>query len=331
MDGMAAARPERLGVVHLTETAEGWVGKTFAMEVAAARSRSEWILFTDADVWFSPSILRRAVAFGEITGAEHVVVLPTPVIRGWGESVLLGFLTVFGLWASRPWRVKDPRARWDVAGVGAFNLMRREAWEELGGFAPQRLAVVEDLTLGRRVRAAGMRQRLAIAPGLVLVHWATGMRGLVRGMTKNFWAAVGFRLWTAAGFCGLIGVMFLLPLAGLGWWRTALPSVIMLACIAVYYREISEVTGVEARWGWLYPLGAMALVWAMVRSVTVTLWRGGVRWRDTYYPLGELRPWNGVFQWEFEAAKKRAERRRVERGLRGSWWVRRFGRGRKGG
>ncbi len=317
---MADRRPERLGIVHLTEEAEGWIAKTFAMEAAARQSRSEWLLFTDADVWFSPSILRRALAYAEMSGADHLVVLPSAVIRGWGESVLLGFLSIFGLWVSRPWRIADGGATWDSAGAGAFNLIRREAWEDLGGFAPQRLAVVEDLTLGRRVRAAGLRQRLVFAPGLVLVHWATGMRGLVRGMTKNLWATVNFRLWMALVSVLFVLVMFLAPLGGLLWWRTLLPSLVVLACLAVQYRMMGEVTGIAARWGWLHPLGALVLIWAMVRSVLVTLWRGGVRWRETFYPLRELRLHNSPFAWEFEAAKRRAERRRVQRGRKPPWW-----------
>ena len=82
---------------------------------------------------------------------------------------MLGFLSVLGIWITRPWRVSDPLARNDVLGVGAFNLVRREALEVLGGWEPQRLAVVEDVTLGRRMKAAGLRQRVAFGPELVLV------------------------------------------------------------------------------------------------------------------------------------------------------------------
>ncbi|HLI75633.1 MAG TPA: glycosyltransferase family 2 protein [Acidobacteriaceae bacterium] len=322
LDELAASRPDRLGVVHLTEEAEGWIAKTFAMETAARQSRSDWLLFTDADVWFSPSLLRRALSYAEISRADHLVVIPSPVIRRWHENILIGFLTVFGVWVSRPWRVADPNSARDIAGAGAFNMIRRDAWEELGGFAPQRLAVVEDLTLGQRVRAARLRQRVAFAPGLVLVHWATGLHGLVRGMTKNLFAATGFRLWMSALFCCGIVLLFLAPLLGLAWWGTLLPSLVIVACIGAQYRILGEVTGIAARWALLYPIGGLALLWAMLRSVIVTLWRGGVRWRDTFYPLRDLRPWNSPFRWEFEAARGRAQQRKVQRGLQPSRWLR---------
>ncbi len=322
LDAFAAAHPGKLDVIHLTETVDGWMGKTFALEVATERSRSEYILFTDADVWFSPSILRRALTYAEITGADHLVVAPTAVTKTWGERTVLGFFQIFALWASRPWRVSDPKARWDIAAAGAFNLLRREALEEMGGLAPQRLSVVEDITLGRRVRAAGLRQRLVFAPGLVLVHWAPGAWGLIRGMTKNLFAVVNFWTWMQLLTMGGIAVLFFLPLAGLGWFPTMLPSLLTLICIAVCYRIVGEINGIPARFGWLYPLGAAAMLWAMLRSMVVTWWRRGVLWRGTFYPLSDLRPHNSPFQWEWQAAKLRAEQRSVQRKMRPSRWVR---------
>lgn len=322
LDEMAAEHDGKLDVVHLSETAEGWIGKTFALEVAMQRSRSDYVLFTDADVWFSPSILRRALAYAEMTEADHLVVAPTPVTKTWGERTVLSFLQMTALWASRPWRVADPQARWDVAAAGAFNLLRREALDELGGLAPQRLAVVEDVTLGRRVRAAGMRQRLVFAPGLVLVHWAPGAFGLIRGLTKNLFALANFRLWLAVLMMAPVVVLFLLPLAAVGWGPTVLPGLLSLACMAVCCRITSAVSGIPAWYGWLYPLGVIALFWAMLRSVLVTLWRRGVKWRGTVYPLRELRGHNSPFVWEWEAAKARAERRKAERVVRPSRWLR---------
>ena len=329
LDELAAKHPGRLDVLHLTESAEGWVGKTFAMQVATQRSQSEYVLFTDADVWFSPSILRRALTYAEITKADHLVVAPTPVTKSWGERTIIGFLQLLALWASAPWRVADPKARWNLAAAGAFNLVRREALEEMGGFEPQRLAVVEDITLARRVRAARMRQRLVFAPGLVLVHWAPGAWGLIRGMTKNLFATVNFRVPLLLGGMFWIVLMFFGPIVGLAWWRTLVPSAICLACVAVCYRIASDINGIPARFGWLYPLGGLGILWAMLRSMVVTLWRRGVVWRETFYPLHELRRHNSPFLWEWQAVKRRSERRKAERVARPSPWVRFAGRFRR--
>ncbi|HEY4009620.1 MAG TPA: glycosyltransferase family A protein, partial [Acidobacteriaceae bacterium] len=105
VDEFAGRYPERVAAIHIEYLPEGWLGKTFAMEVGTRNSTSEYLLFTDADVLFSPSSLRRAMAFAAMTQADHVVVLPRPEVKGHGEGIVLGFFSVLGMWITRPWRV----------------------------------------------------------------------------------------------------------------------------------------------------------------------------------------------------------------------------------
>ena len=293
----AIGKQPTLEVIHMKTLPAGWLGKTHAMSVATQQSHSEYVLFTDADVLFSPSVLRRAVAYAEQSRADHLVVLPTMQVMTRGEGIVLGFFQVLGIWASRLWRVSDVASSRDFVGVGAFNLVRRAAFESIGGWAPQRMAVLEDVTLGRRMKLAGMRQRVAYAPGLVLVHWASGAIGLVRVMTKNLFSSCNFRPLLMLGACGWIVVFCLAPLAGLAWWPTLLPGLLVLCCIGAIYRVMGAVSRIDARYAWLYPLGAAAFVWAMLRSMMVVLWRGGVVWRGTFYALHELRRYNNPLQW----------------------------------
>jgi len=166
--------------------------------------------------------------------------------------------------------------------------------------------VVEDVTLGRRMKAAGLRQRVAFGPELVLVHWAKGARGIVRGLSKNLFASVNFRpLFLLAG-CVAMVLLFFAPIAGLAWWVTILPAFMSLCCIAACYRMMGERSGIDARYGWLYPVSVFVMVWAMVRSM-ISVWaRRGVMWRGTFYPLRELRVHNSPLQWERSAAQARS-------------------------
>lgn len=316
VDEFAERYPDRIAAIHIDYLPEGWLGKTFALEVGTRNSDSEYLLFTDADVLFSPSSLRRAMGYAAMTQADHVVVMPTPQVKGRGEGIVLAFFTVLGMWVTRPWRVSDPQARHDVIGVGAFNLVRRDALNVLGGWEPQRLAVVEDVTLGRRIKAAGMRQRVAFAPEMVLVHWAKGARGIVRGLTKNIFAMVNFNALVLLITCVAMLILFLAPLAGIGWWRTLAPSAISLCCIGACFRMMRDKTGIDARYGWLYPLGLFAMVWAMVRSMLSVVVRRGVMWRGTFYPLSELKTHNSPWQWERTAAQARRAEQKGKRTVR---------------
>jgi glycosyltransferase involved in cell wall biosynthesis len=306
-------KPGRLAAIHVADLPDGWLGKTFALMVATENSDSDYLLFTDADVLFSPSILRRALVYAQDSKADHLVVMPTMQVRSRGEGIVLGFFQIFGLWASRLWKVEDPKAKSDVVGVGAFNLVRRDALNEIGGWLPQRLVVLEDITLGRRMRAAGMRQRVAFAPGLVLVHWAKGAGGLLRGMTKNLFSAFNFQPLLVLLAWLWIAVFCLLPLVGLVWLPTVLPALVVLCCIGASYRVMGEASRIDARYAWLYPLGALALMFAMLRSMVVVWVRRGVVWRGTYYPLRDLRRHNSPFMWERAARKRRDEEINAQR------------------
>jgi cellulose synthase/poly-beta-1,6-N-acetylglucosamine synthase-like glycosyltransferase len=301
----ASRKPGVLDVIHVRDLPQGWLGKTHALHLATERTDSDFLLFTDADVLFSPSILRRAMSFVEAESADHVVVLPTMQIRTRGEGIVLGFFQVLGMWAARPWMVEKTKAR-DAIGIGAFNLVRRSAFLEIGGWQPQRMVILEDITLGRRMKAAGKRQRIAFAPGLVLVHWASGVLGLVRVMTKNLFSAMNFRPLLLLGAMSWMIVFFLSPLAGLFWLPTLVPALAALLSIGAVYRTLGQISQIDARYGWLYPLGTAAFLWAMVRSMIVAFMQGGVEWRGTLYPLRELRRHNSQFQWKRETAKKTA-------------------------
>ena len=300
-DEYARSSGGRIEARHVLELPDGWLGKTHAMQLALYESHSEYVLFTDADILFSPSVLRRALAYAEHERADHLVVFPTPLIRSRGEGAVLGFFQMLGFWVVRPWRVAEERGKsrsWrDAIGVGAFNMVRREALLQIGGLAPQRMVIIEDVTLARRFRAAGLRQRVAYAPGLVLVHWAAGAHGLVRVMTKNLFSGVNFQPVLLLALCLGIVFMFLLPLGGLFWWRTALPCLGILCAIGAGYRLMNEYTGIDARYGWLYPVGAVLFCWAMLRSMLAAWLQGGVVWRGTHYPLRELRQHNSPWQW----------------------------------
>jgi len=301
MESLAAKYPDRLRVLHVTELPQGWLGKTHAMALAANESAvdseagkgSDYLLFTDADVVFRPDALRRTMAFVVASAADHMVTVPTLVLKRWDETALLGFFQVCALWASRPWRVPDPKAKRDAVGVGAFNLLRRSAYEHVGGFEALRLEIVEDLGIARRIKRAGLAQRIAFGRGLVRVHWAAGAMGIVEVLTKNMFSAFGFRILLLLGACGWLMAFCVLPAVGLAaaFWLPALllPGLIALVEVAVAYRTVGRHSGISTWFAVLSPLAALLLIYTLLRSMFTTLRRGGVTWRGTFYSLAELR------------------------------------------
>jgi glycosyltransferase involved in cell wall biosynthesis len=289
MEAVAEASSGRLQVKHVVALPDRWLGKTHAMAMAAGETDSEWLLFTDADVLFRADSLRRSMAYAVESGADHLVTVPTTILKRWDEGSMLGFFQIFGLWAARPWKVADPKAQRDAIGIGAFNLIRRSAYERIGGFEALRMEIIEDIGLGRRVKRAGLRQRVAFGRGLVRVHWAAGATGLVGVLTKNLFSAFRFYVSLALLACIWLLVFSVAPVFGLLISGTRIPAVITLAAIGVAYRLYGRTSGISAWQALLSPFAAMMFVYSLLWSMVTTLRQGGVMWRGTFYSLAELR------------------------------------------
>jgi GT2 family glycosyltransferase len=292
MDGLAARNQEKLRTLHVRELPAGWLGKSHAMALAARHAisinRPDYLLFTDADVLFRPDAIRRSLVQARTIEADHFVTFPTPIIKSSGEGMLLGYLTVMGLWATRPWLVANPAKR-DSIGIGAFNLLRTSAYQRLGGFDSLRMEILEDLTLARRVKQAGLRQRVAFAPGMVSVHWAPGAVGVVRVMTKNLFALCDFRVWAVLFAALWLSVVCLGPLVWLAVPATRTPAALALAAVAALYIASRRHSRIPAWYALLFPAGAALFVFSLLRSAFAALKGRGVTWRGTFYSLDELR------------------------------------------
>lgn len=285
-----AARETRLHVVHVTDLPAGWLGKTHALHVGAARATGDWLLFTDADVHFRPDVLRRAVAHAE---AAHLDLLSAvPELHGMGHA--LGVcVNAFGLAFTagiRPWAIANPRSG-AHGSVGAFGLVRTATYRRLGGHAPLRLRPDDDLKLGHLFKVNGARCEFVLGRAALWVAWYASVGAMVRGLEKNSYAAADYQAWLIALGALACGLFFLWPLTALGltggaaWGLHTVGVGLMLALGC----DQTRFTGGRWWYGLLLPAGAAIFGYAVVRATILTLWRGGIVWRGTFYPLRELR------------------------------------------
>jgi glycosyltransferase involved in cell wall biosynthesis len=292
MDRVAAspAAHGRLRVVNVTELPPGWLGKTHAMWSAGQQAGGDWLLFTDADVLFKPEVLRRALAYAESENADHVVVFPRIIMKRPGEKMMIAFFQTLFTFGHRPWRVADPDTK-DHMGVGAFNLVRRTAYEAVGTYKALRMEVLDDMKLGKVLKNARFRQRNVFGDDLISVRWAKGAMGVVDNLTKNFFAVLSFQWWrTVASVFGLF-FLNLGPFLGIwlahGWARV--PYVVALGSMFLIYLGMSFKSSIPPYYFLLHPISTMMFEYTLIRSMVLTLRNDGVTWRGTKYPLEELR------------------------------------------
>lgn len=290
LDAAERTSDGRLKVIHIDELPARWMGKTHAMWKAAQQASGEWLLFTDADVMFRADAVRRAIVYAECERADHLVLFPRTLMQGAGEKMMLALFQLMFVFGHRPWKVADPKAK-DHIGIGAFNLVRRSVYEEIGTYEALRFDVLDDMKLGKRIKNAGFRQRNVLGDNLLEIRWAHGARGIVRNLTKNFFAVLSYQWWRATGFVIVAAVLNLMPFLGVIWapGRARLPYAVALAAIFVLYRGMSSYSAVRSWYFLLHPISTLLFIYTVLRSMWITLWRGGVEWRGTVYGLEELR------------------------------------------
>jgi len=289
LDEFAALHP-RLRVVHVEDLPPGWLGKPHALQKAFEAAIGEWLVFTDADVRFKPDVLRRAITLARRQKLDHLSLLcDVEMVGFWEKALITFFVAIFHL-ATNPRMVGSHRSPFYV-GIGAFQLVKRSAYEASGTHRRLAMEVIDDMKLGKLVKRAGFRSGVGISQDSVVVRWHAGFGNLIRGVTKNFFAGFGYNLgFVAVGVGGLL-LLNVMPFFGLvfgqSWVRifAAIALVISLG----FYGGAAASMRVSPLYALTYPLGSIILSYMLLRSAIVTLKQGGIVWRDTFYPLDELK------------------------------------------
>jgi len=289
LDELAAAHPA-LHVVHVRELPKGWLGKPHALQQGYEAATGDWFVFTDADVKFKRDALRRAVTLVRERNLDHLTLMVDVEKSGFWDTVLLTFFAMGFQLATDPYQVSNPRSRAYV-GVGAFQMLRRTAYEAFGTHRRLAMEVVDDMKLGKLVKRAGFRSCPAVARDSASVAWHLGLGNLIRGVEKNFFAGAQYSVALALAQVVSLILFNAIPFAGLffgqGWVRVlSAVSVLVLVCFQL---GVDVVMRVSPFYCFTAPLGAVVFAYMILRSTIITLKQGGIIWRDTFYPLDELR------------------------------------------
>ncbi len=285
-----ARTSNRLRVIDIHELPAGWLGKTHALDAGVKASSGEWLVFTDADVHFDPDVLSRALGLAEEHRWDYLTLFSGVDMRGVWETAAISYFTLIFLFGNSVWSVNDPRSP-SYVGVGAFQLVRRTAYDAAGGHRRLALEVIDDMKLGKIIKVAGFRSGVAVGIDEVRLRWHTGLGNVIRGVTKNMFAAMHFNIFFAlAAALGQI-LVCIVPWFGVifatGWAR--LFAALALGALLTIQGASLRAARKSPLFAITQPVGAALFAWMILRSAIVTLRRGGITWRGTFYPLAELR------------------------------------------
>jgi cellulose synthase/poly-beta-1,6-N-acetylglucosamine synthase-like glycosyltransferase len=283
-------RYPQLVVATVAELPRGWLGKNHALHFGAASATGDLLLFTDADIVFQPDALRRAVFYLEREKIDHLAMTPDVRMPNWLlESFVVVFTMLFTIF-TKPWRVRNPKSPAHV-GIGAFNLIRTSAYRALGGHESIALRPDDDLKLGKIVKKNGFSQDLINASGFLLVRWYASLGELIRGLEKNAFSGVDYSIFMTVYSSLLMLIVNVWPFAAV--WLTRGPTQwLNAAIIAMHFTSyLCTAAQLGVRWWtvFAYPLDFLMFVYIQWRTMLLNHWMGGIRWRDTLYPLAELK------------------------------------------
>lgn len=284
-----AINEPRITIITIDELAEGWLGKNHALYKGYMASSEEWLLFTDADVKFRPHVLQKAMNYIQQKRLDHLVVLPEVTS---GSHLFQAMMNVFTIMLDiklRPWTVSDPDSSSSI-GVGAFNFVKRSAYEKAGTHAAISLRPDDDLKLGERIKRTGGRQDLLYGDQEVSLAWYNSLSEFVNGLMKNTYSVFNYRFVFAMAAALAALLVFVLPVPLLLLMGTPY-AWIALAIIGCHIALLYGNKGIRARW-WhflLVPFAGLVMAYIVIRASILTERQGGIYWRKSFYSLKELR------------------------------------------
>ena len=202
-------------MVHGEELPDGWVGKNWACHQGFRVSRGEWLLFVDSDSILARDAAERTLSHAKRNGKDALSVFPRGDLRGfWAKMVWPVLASVIRL--LYPLRsVNDSKGRSAVL-FGAFILIKRGAYERIGGHEAVRGDFVEDKQIANNLKVKGVPFGVLLDGAVLTAGLAGGFAAVWSSIKRIASNPLRERKLTGLGFV-LTGLMlFVFPLLSLG-------------------------------------------------------------------------------------------------------------------
>ena len=279
-------RFSNLKVIEGRDPPPGWLGKPNALEIGRREAKGQWLLFVDADVVYAPDLLSRTIAYVVREEADMLFLAPNFITKGVMEAVLMSTIYLVAAAAFPIYLATHSKSKRFAGGGGVFNLVHRDALIACGAFESIKDAVVDDVALGYKVKAAGCRLAGAMAGSLIRIRMYHSASETVEGFTKNIYPLARQLPWLLPiPFVGGL-LLTILPyyvfFAGLLAGCISVPAATSLilmhmvfACISFFFEQPWYIA-------FLNPLREIGWWWIMMRSLVV-YHRKGIVWRGRSY------------------------------------------------
>jgi len=295
-----AREDRRLRLIRIDSLPAGWTGKTHALHVCQQSARGEWLLFVDADTTHDRRCVNTVVRNCLDKRIDMLSLLPKLRAKSFWEHVVQPFLGTQLMVLFLPSRINNPNCRDGGFANGQFILIRRDAYQKIGGHAAVRDKFVEDIRLGRRVREHGLRSQIVAGAALTTVRMYSSLDEIRRGWSRILYAAVDgkpAKIWVLFAILCFFNVLpaVVLVTLGIAIAAGATSSPVLIALALTVVSEISQTllfartysqSGSRRRYlAFRWPAVVVTLG-IFLQSIRLCRTRSVV-WRGTHYMLGD--------------------------------------------
>jgi chlorobactene glucosyltransferase len=199
----------------------GWNGKVNACQAgAAAVPDAEWLCFLDADMRAHPLLLANALKAAIDGKIDCLSLSPRHELLSFAERLMIPcglYMLSFSQDLAESHRPDSAK----LTVTGQFMLMRRAAYDRVGGHAAVYYSICEDYELSALFKRNGYRVALQDGTQVLATRMYTGWHDLWPGIAKNLIHMFG----------GTAAVVTIAPIALLGAWAAVLlPALDWIGC-----------------------------------------------------------------------------------------------------
>ncbi len=287
-------------LVTIKERLVGWTGKCHALHEGVKHSSGEWLAFLDADSSLQKTALRQCVSEALHRNINLVTLSPQFILKTFWEKALLPTFAAMAAILFPLSKVNDPRSSVATAN-GMFLVISRMAYEKIGGHCNVKDLAVEDIGIGKRVKAAGLGILFANGQNLLRTRMYSGFHQILDGWTRILCAAMNYRLSTVLKYLTM-HVLVSLPVFVLATLLYSQPAMdlsptfwffLPLACLIqmiVASNLFFDQLGLPRKFSVYVALGNLMLIWIFAVMVKKIICRDALQWRGTTYQYTRYQP-----------------------------------------
>ena len=274
----------RLTVLRGAAHPAGWSGKLWAVHQGVAEAgRAALLLFTDADIVHQPRHLATLVSqmqAGRLDLVSEMVALHCE--RAAEHALVPPFVYFFQLLYPFAW-VNDPGNPM-AAAAGGTVLIRAAALARVGGVAAMRDALIDDVTLARRVKTGG-RIWLGHSGLATSIRPYRKVSDVWRMVARCAFVQLGYSAWNLAGMGAGMALVWLVPPGAALFGHGAARAMGLLAWAGMTMSYLPTLRRFRLNFAWAACLPFAAVFYtAATLGSAVNHYRGlGTVWKQRAY------------------------------------------------